>query len=470
MNSGHNHIVTKIELYLADLCCFLIANFISIKIRFGMEIHSVSGKEETILLFLISHTIVVLVSNPYHRFLVRDKYMEIVKTVQHATICLILAMFFAYLLHIDFQFSRLAMAIMIVIAMFFMYGTRIILKRIRRNQIRTSEYMRSVILVTTSDRINTLLDRISKRSTYDYRIDAIAIIDKDETGKEYKQIPVVCGKEELLSYVTMHPIDEALISIVDDSKYLGFITNKLLDMGLSVDADVQDMWEIYPNARLICVGENNHVIASTHSYMSDIGALIKRMMDIIGGVVGLFFTFIFTIIVGPIIFINSPGPIFFTQTRVGLNGRKFKIYKFRSMYLDAEERKKELMENNEMGGHMFKMADDPRIIKGIGNFIRKTSIDEFPQFLNVLKGDMSLVGTRPPTEDEYEKYEPHHKARLSMRPGLTGLWQVSGRNAINDFDEVVKLDKAYIMNWSITKDIEIILRTIKVVLLRSGAS
>lgn len=469
MNSGHNHIVTKIELYLADLCCFIIANLISVRVRFGLNAKIVSGSEETMLLFLIAHTIVVFVSNPYHRFLVRDRYMEIVKTVQHNTICFVLSMFLAYILHIDMQFSRIAMTIMVIISMFFMYGTRIVLKKMRRNQIRTSEYMRSVILVTTSDRIQMLLERISKRSTYDYRIDAIAIIDKDETGNSYKKIPVVCGKEELLSYVTMHPIDEALISIADDSKYLQFITNKLLDMGLSVDADVQDMWEIYPNARLICVGENNHVIASTHSYISDVGALVKRMMDIVGGIVGLLITFIFMILVGPIIFIKSPGPIFFTQTRIGLNGRKFKIYKFRSMYLDAEERKKELMQNNEMDGHMFKMSDDPRIIKGIGNFIRKTSIDEFPQFLNVLKGDMSLVGTRPPTEDEYEKYEPHHKARLSMRPGLTGLWQVSGRNAINDFDEVVKLDKAYIMNWSITKDIEIIFRTIKVVLLRSGA-
>ncbi len=469
MNSGHNHIVTKIELYLADLCCFLVANFISVKIRFGENTYAALGSQEAMLLFFISHTIITLITNPYHRFLVRDKYMEIVKTVQHSSVTFVIAMFLAYILHIDLKFSRIAMAFMVIISMILMYGTRIIVKRIRRNQIRTSEYMRSVILITTSDRIKMLLERIAKRSTYDYRIDAIVLVDKDETGNSYNDIPVVCTKENLLSYVTLHPIDEALISIVDDSKYLSFITDKLLDMGLSVDADVQDMWEIYPNARLICVGENNHVIASTHSYISDVGALVKRMIDIIGGFVGIICTFIFTIIIGPIIFINSPGPIFFTQTRVGLNGRKFKIYKFRSMYLDAEERKKELMKNNEMDGLMFKMSDDPRIIKGIGNFIRKTSIDEFPQFLNVLKGDMSLVGTRPPTEDEYEKYEPHHKARLSMRPGLTGLWQVSGRNAITDFDEIVKLDKAYIMNWSITKDIEIILRTVKVVLLRSGA-
>ena len=169
-------------------------------------------------------------------------------------------------------------------------------------------------------------------------------------------------------------------------------------------------------------------------------------MDIVGGLVGCLFTLIIMIFVGPMIYIASPGPIFFAQERVGRNGRKFKMYKFRSMYMDAEERKKELMAQNKIDdGMMFKMDFDPRIIgnnvlpngkkkTGIGQFIRKTSLDEFPQFFNILVGDMSLVGTRPPTLDEWEKYEPHHRARMSFRPGLTGLWQVSGRSNITDLN------------------------------------
>jgi lipopolysaccharide/colanic/teichoic acid biosynthesis glycosyltransferase len=143
--------------------------------------------------------------------------------------------------------------------------------------------------------------------------------------------------------------------------------------------------------------------------------------------------------------------------------------------MDAEDRKAELMKQNKVkDGMMFKMDNDPRIIggengKGIGNFIRNTSIDEFPQFFNVLKGDMSLVGTRPPTLDEWEKYELHHRARLAIKPGLTGMWQVSGRSNITDFEEVVKLDTEYIMNWSIGKDIKIILKTIWVVLTGKGS-
>lgn len=138
------------------------------------------------------------------------------------------------------------------------------------------------------------------------------------------------------------------------------------------------------------------------------------------------------------------------------------------MYKDAEERKKALMEQNEMKGAMFKISDDPRITK-VGKFIRKTSIDELPQFFNVLFGDMSLVGTRPPTVDEFKQYESYHKRRLSMKPGITGMWQVSGRSNIEDFEEVVKLDLEYIDNWSIGLDIKILFKTIAAIFKRKGA-
>ena len=151
------------------------------------------------------------------------------------------------------------------------------------------------------------------------------------------------------------------------------------------------------------------------------------------------------------------------------------------MYMDAEERKKALMKQNKVqDGMMFKMDDDPRIIgsekkdkngkpKGIGNFIRRTSLDEFPQFWNVLKGEMSLVGTRPPTLDEWEKYDLHHRVRMSIKPGITGLWQISGRSDITDFEEVVRLDREYIETWSVELDFQILLKTVSVVLKHEGA-
>ena len=210
-------------------------------------------------------------------------------------------------------------------------------------------------------------------------------------------------------------------------------------------------------------------------------AVLKRTLDILGGLAGCLITGVLALVIGPAIYIKSPGPIFFKQTRVGKNGKKFQMYKFRSMYLDAEERKAELMAQNRVqGGLMFKLEYDPRIIgceklpdgtikKGIGNFIRDYSLDEFPQFFNVLKGDLSLVGTRPPTVDEWEQYELHHHARLAIKPGITGMWQVSGRSKITDFEQVVELDKKYIREWSMGLDFRILLQTIKVVLGKDGS-
>ena len=223
------------------------------------------------------------------------------------------------------------------------------------------------------------------------------------------------------------------------------------------------------------------VLTTSINYASVFQLALKRMMDIAGGLVGCILTGLIFLVVGPMIYIASPGPIFFSQERVGKNGRKFKIYKFRSMYMDAEERKAELMDKNKLGdGKMFKMDFDPRVIgnkvlpdgthkTGIGDFIRRTSLDEFPQFFNVLKGDMSIVGTRPPLISETNLYELHHRVRLAIKPGITGMWQVSGRSDITNFEEVVRLDKEYISNWNIGLDIKILLKTVLVVFKRDGS-
>ena len=173
--------------------------------------------------------------------------------------------------------------------------------------------------------------------------------------------------------------------------------------------------------------------------------------------------------VGAAIKLDSPGPVLFKQERVGRHGREFLLYKFRSMYQDAEQRKQEFLERNEMQGAMFKLKDDPRITR-VGKWLRITSLDEFPQFLNVLGGEMSLVGTRPPTPEEVEEYKPWHLRRISAKPGITGLWQVSGRNKITSFDNVVELDCKYLEHWRFADDLKILFKTILAVLLRRGAA
>jgi len=197
--------------------------------------------------------------------------------------------------------------------------------------------------------------------------------------------------------------------------------------------------------------------------------MAKRCLDIAGALVGLLLLGLMLPFVALAIRLESPGPIFFGQMRLGEHGRPFRCWKLRSMLVDAEQHKQELLAHNEMNGQMFKIKNDPRVTR-VGRIIRKTSIDEFPQFWNVLKGEMSLVGTRPPTPDEVANYEDWHHKRISIRPGITGLWQVSGRNQIQDFDEVARLDIRYVENWSIWLDIKILCQTLWVVTLGRGAS
>jgi exopolysaccharide biosynthesis polyprenyl glycosylphosphotransferase len=196
--------------------------------------------------------------------------------------------------------------------------------------------------------------------------------------------------------------------------------------------------------------------------------LFKRIFDITGSIAGLILLGISYLIFAPLIKLMSPGPVFFKQLRVGRNGRRFTMYKYRSMTADAEERKKELLDRNELEGAIFKIKDDPRVTR-LGRLMRKFSFDELPQFINVFRGDMSLVGTRPPTPDEVHSYQKWHYRRMSIRPGMTGLWQVSGRNRIQNFNEIVKLDLKYIDSWSIWLDIQILFKTFFVIFQRDAA-
>lgn len=192
----------------------------------------------------------------------------------------------------------------------------------------------------------------------------------------------------------------------------------------------------------------------------------KRVIDIAGALVGITITAIMTIPIAIAMQLESPGPIFYSQIRCGLRGKYFRIWKFRSMVVGAE-RQKHLVKN-QAKGQIFKNENDPRITR-IGKFLRRTSLDEFPQFWNVLKGEMSLVGTRPPTPDEVEKYESHHYQRLKVKPGITGEWQVKGRSRVNNFEDIVRMDIDYQHKWSLLYDLYLILKTIEAVIASRGA-
>ena len=298
----------------------------------------------------------------------------------------------------------------------------------------------------------------------DGRITAVCVLDNPYfTSPFIKSVK----PENLVEYATHSVVDQVLINLPSEQYKIWDYASPFELMGIPVSINLNSLeFMSQGKKRIQQLGPFNVVTFSTQFYSyGDIVA--KRFLDICGALFGLLLCGLVGIFLYPLIR-RDGGPAIFVQDRVGENGRIFKFYKFRSMRVDAEEIKKNLMSQNKMSGGMFKMDNDPRITK-IGHFIRKTSLDELPQFWNVLKGDMSLVGTRPPTLDEYESYTPEQKRRLSFRPGITGLWQVSGRSEITDFDEVVKLDVAYMDDWTIWRDIRILLKTIKVVVKKDGA-
>lgn len=334
-------------------------------------------------------------------------------------------------------------------------------------------------IVTTADRADRLISEIGK--DWSRRIVGVTLLEATHeiVGTEIDGIAVKANFTDFMDWIRREALDEVYVDVPMDSgeSFIPYL-EEMESMGLTVhfrlpllDRIEEACCDETSAARLSrtlgrCAGGNIVTMGTVELKLRD--QIAKRCMDIAGGLVGCILSIPIIAIVAIPLKIESPGPLFFKQKRVGRNGRYFYIHKLRSMYMDAEKRKKELMAQNEMNGLMFKMEDDPRVTK-VGKFIRKTSIDELPQFFDVLRGDMSLVGTRPPTVDEYKQYESHHKRRLSMKPGITGLWQVSGRSNIEDFEEVVKLDVTYIDNWSLWNDIKILFKTVYVVFAGRGA-
>ena len=275
--------------------------------------------------------------------------------------------------------------------------------------------------------------------------------------------------DDLESIIRNNKVDQ--VFIIND-KYCEYDIQQYIDVCIEMGVTVRVIVDLYNDkiAKNYVSSIGTYPVVTYHTIaLNNSEKAIKRTMDILGALVGIILCGPLMAVVAIAIKLDSPGPVIFKQTRVGMNGRLFKIFKFRTMFVDAEERKAELMANNEVeGGFMFKMKDDPRITK-VGRILRKTSIDELPQFFNVLFGDMSLVGTRPPTVEEVKLYNRSHWRRISIKPGITGMWQVSGRSKITSFDEIVNLDTKYIDEWSVRMDLKVLFKTVYVLLKREGA-
>lgn len=472
--------VKHLDFLLIDLLMLQLAYFLSYTTRMGGGIPytDTTYMSCAVVIFLESLAF-LMVDESYHDIMRRGVFRELISVLELVFVSFVGVLVFLFFTKQSENYSRLMQAYFFVYSLELCWigrvGWKLFLQR--RHQV-TDDAKRRLLLVSTKERAISFLDQLRKEKYEYFDVAGLVLVDwSADEGDELHGVPVVATPDDILAYIQTRWIDEVLIGlpegrelprqIMDQLHIMGITTHRAIDL----DAGSSCMRTVDTVAGNICLTESIRIVSLEQ-------LIVKRAMDILGGFVGVLITLVLTVFVGQLIWLADPGPIFFSQERVGRNGRKFKILKFRSMYMDAEDRKRELMaRNNIKDGLMFKVDNDPRILgsgpdgtrHGIGWFIRKTSIDECPQFWAVLMGNMSLVGTRPPTVDEWEKYQAHHRARLAIKPGLSGLWQVSGRSKITDFEEVVKLDLQYINNWSFLEDVRIILKTIKVLFTGDGA-
>ena len=464
-----NKVIEVYGLWAINLISILISFILATYLRFGnfrdmgnQQIHF-----QTCILLMQFCTIYSFFFDWNRNFLKRGPLAELAAIVQYNLIMVIVVLILLYMLGWASVFSRLVMGYFAIINVILSYLIHLLVKKLFHIYFASEQVNIKVLILAEKSQLQSTIRRLRQELDITYRIVGICCVDEDLSGQEIEGIPVIASRQSLLEVTTPMALDEVFINTPDLAQSaLEDIITGYDEMGVNCHYCLE-MPSMKSSSRVGTFGDYS-VLTYSRFQSSYKRLLIKRLADMIGGLIGLLITLILTPFIAIAIKVDSPGPVFFSQTRIGRNGRRFKIYKFRSMYIDAEERKKELEKDNEMSGFMFKMTNDPRVTK-VGNFIRKTSLDELPQFWNIVKGDMSLVGTRPPTEDEFNEYNQYYRRRISMTPGLTGLWQVSGRSDIEDFDEVVQLDLRYIDHWSLTLDVRIILKTIAVVFRGRGA-
>ena len=370
------------------------------------------------------------------------------------------------------HYSRMLFISFVLFSFVFLAIWKIVLKKNRRVFSRSNNKLRNILIVGANNKAADFSRMIEDNKEWGYRIQGfLEVPGRNGEEEPFPGKNIIGGLADIVEVCKTHTVDEVIFCLPEKSSCnVDDCFRELEGLGITVRM-VLDFYDYNSRRakRELDFFAGNLPVLTFHTKTLDAQQLFsKRLLDVFGSIAGL----AITTIVFPFIYFcikaESPGPVFFSQERVGENGRVFKCWKFRSMCLGAEGKKQRLENNNEMKGAIFKIKNDPRITR-VGRFLRKTSLDELPQFLNVLKGDMSLVGTRPPTLDEVAEYENWHRRRISIKPGITGMWQVNGRTQITDFDQIVRLDLKYIDHWDFWLDIKIILKTVKVVLARSGS-
>lgn len=457
----------------------MFAAYVPVYILRGADIGIFFGELNSLVMvcYLVGNLFSVGLHEAYKNVLRRGYFKEFVATGIHTLTVTVFVIVVLYMMKRGSEQSRIQ-----IFATALLYtGISYVFRLGRKKYVNTHKSINAAAILLVVNR-NMAEDAISSIDSSEYRIAGMAVIDTDMQGEEIEGIPVVANRDNVIDFACHEWIDEVLFSFSEEYQEPDSeLVEQFLEMGITAHTKLYKRTNVYEWNRTVEPMGEYMVLTRAEKMASTRDQNIKRAIDICGSIIGLVLCGIIYIFIAPAIYFSSPGPVIYTSTRIGRNGKKFRFYKFRSMYPDADKRKAEFMSRNRVSdGMMFKLDWDPRIIgnkelpdgtrkTGIGDFIRRTSLDEFPQFWNVLKGDMSIVGTRPPTEDEWAKYNLHHRARMSVKPGITGMWQVNGRSEITDFDEVVRLDREYISRWSVGLDLKIILMTVVAVFKRKGS-
>lgn len=466
-----NKVMEVYGLWFVDLIAIGISFILGTYIRFGnfKDMGDKGIHFQVCLLFMLFCTIYTFFIDWNRNFLKRSLWKEIYAILQYQVIMILIVQVIMYFLQWAEVFARLVMIYFVILNVLLTLLFHVLIKKAMKIHYNSEMSQIKVLVVTEKGMAAEVIKSLSESLEINYKVVGVACPEyMGESGEEIEGVSVVPMTEHFMEEITQMALDEVFVYAPElRQKQIQELLNGFDEMGVDCHYCLELPGTHSDRSKIDSFGSYS-VLTYTRFQSSYKRLLIKRVIDIVGGLVGLLITLLFLPFVALAIKIDSPGPILFSQVRIGRNGRRFNVYKFRSMYQDAEARKKELEDQNEMQGLMFKMENDPRITK-VGKFIRKTSIDELPQFYNVVKGDMSLVGTRPPTADEFEKYNQYYRRRISMTPGLTGLWQVSGRSEVDDFDDVVKYDLKYIDSWSLTLDFKILFKTVWVVLAGRGS-
>ena len=501
-----------LDFILLDAVCLVLALIFAYYAYYGsFSLLTWDIYRNILILLAFLDVFVAVLMNTMHHVMHRGYYIEFCQTLKQVLLVYAIEILLLFVTKWSGTYSRVILSLTAVFHLLLSYTTRLLWKRVVRLYSGQRE-KRSMILVCPEQNVKPILSR--SNSVDEAGFSGVVLTDRNAEGETVCGLPVVADLSNAAHYICREWVDEVFIYAEmaeldklrdreiggENRGETGGENQRIIEEEDNSEPVPGTVAALVEQCRLMAIpihirvplgGHNGrsfvenvngfNVVTMTVNYASPLQLLLKRLMDILGGAVGSVLALLIVLVFGPIIRIKSPGPVLFRQERIGQNGKHFRIYKLRTMYLDAEERKSELLDQNRIeDGRMFKLDFDPRIIgneilpdgthkTGIGEWLRKYSLDEFPQFWNVLIGTMSLVGTRPPTVDEWEKYEYHHRARLSFRPGVTGMWQVSGRSKITDFEEVVRLDTEYIEHWSLGLDLRILLKTISAVFRSDGA-